>query len=99
MSDSTEALALASQYARAGYLPQAEQIYWQILQTDSTNTEALAHLGRVYMAQGRFDWAAEVFQRLLQLQPYWAEMYNELGIAFAQQGKAEEACARLSACA
>jgi tetratricopeptide (TPR) repeat protein len=91
MPDSRQALALAQQYSQSGYLPHAEQIYWQILQTDAANTDALAGLGRVYMTQGRFDWAAEAFQRLLQLRPDVPETYNELGIALAQQGKAEEA--------
>jgi Flp pilus assembly protein TadD len=91
MPDSAEALALALQYSRAGYLPQAEQIYRQILQTDSANVDALAYLGGVYMAQGRFLEAAVAFQQVIQIRPDFAEMYNELGIAFAQQGKAEEA--------
>jgi tetratricopeptide (TPR) repeat protein len=93
MPGNTEALALGLQYHQAGYLPQAEQIYCQVLQTDSANADALAYLGELYMAQGRFPEAATAFQQVLRLRPHFAEMYSNLGITSAQQGQLDEAVA------
>src|SRR5207302_10717168 len=82
LMDSAEALALGLQYHQKGQLVQAEQIYQQLLQTDSTNADALLYLGAVYMAQGRFAEAAANFQQVLSVRPDFVELYNDLGVAF-----------------
>jgi Tfp pilus assembly protein PilF len=91
MANSTDALALGLHYHRSGYLQQAEEIYRQVLEGDAANADALAYLGAICMAQGRFAEAAANLQEVVRLRPQFAEMYNDLGVAFAQQGKAEEA--------
>jgi tetratricopeptide (TPR) repeat protein len=81
------------QYQRSGQLPQAEQIYRQILQSDPANAEAWGHLGGVYLVQGRFGEAVTAFQQVIQRRPPCAEMCNDLGIALAQQERPAEAVA------
>ena len=92
-AESVATLALGLQHHQAGYLPQAEQIYQQILQRDATNVDTLAYLGDLYMAQGRSAEAATTFQQLLQLRPQFLEVYINLGVVLAQQGRMDEAVA------
>jgi Flp pilus assembly protein TadD len=91
LPETAAALALGLQYHQAGYLPEAEQIYQQILQRDATNADALAYLGELYMAQGRYAEAATAFQQMLQLRPHVVEVYINLGVVLAQLGSMDEA--------
>jgi Flp pilus assembly protein TadD len=60
---------------------------------DLSNVDALLRLASVHLVHGQFDEAIAHFQQALRLRPDLLELYNDLGIAFAQQGKPEQAVA------
>jgi tetratricopeptide (TPR) repeat protein len=86
-----QALDLAVQYHRAGNLPQAEQIYREILQVDPQHADALHLLGLIAHQVGNHELAIEYMSEALRLKPDYAEAHNNLGVAFLEQGKREEA--------
>jgi tetratricopeptide (TPR) repeat protein len=88
-----EALTLGLQYQRAGQFYEAEQVYLQVLETDSANADALSSLAGVYLALNRLAEARSAFQQMLRLRPKGAELHNDLGVVIAQQGKPIEATA------
>jgi len=86
-----EALQRAKAYHRAGQLPQAEQLYREILQTDPGNGDAHYFLGAACQALGKLDEAIAHLQRAVQLRPEHVPAHNHLGVVLAQQGKLDEA--------
>lgn len=138
MATISEALTIADQYQRAGYLREAEQIYRQIVEADPTHIEARRNLEQVMKLQlgmlpatalsssfpflegegvgmrprrpleeavvinqraisiaqqGRLHEAEAEFRRVIQLDPDYAEAYNNLGNTLFYQGKLDEAAA------
>ena len=90
----SQAVELASQYHNTGDLQQADAIYYQILQVQPTNNEALGfylNFGGSLREQGKLNEAVECYQRVLALCPKFAEMHNDLGIVFCYQGKFTDA--------
>ena len=93
MNSISETLNLAVRHHQAGNMNQAEQLYRQILNADSSHYIALHHLGVLAFQVGRSDIALAHFIEVLRLKPDYAEGYNSLGIAQREQGKLEEAIA------
>jgi protein O-GlcNAc transferase len=90
-----EVFALAWQSHQAGELSHAEKLYRQILQTDPSHVDALAYLGALCQAQGRYAEAESSFQRVVQLVPGHAKAQNCLATVQVHQGKLNEAAASL----
>jgi len=86
-------MQLASQHYRAGNLPQAEQLYRQILHSFPENVDALNSLGNTLLLSGRHDDAIACYRKLLSIKPQFAEIHANLGIALHESGKLDEAIA------
>jgi protein O-GlcNAc transferase len=88
-----EVFAQAWQRHQAGNLPQAEQLYRQILQEDPSHADAWCFLGAACQAQGRLAEAESHFRKAVQLLPGHPSAQNCLGVLLANQGKLDEAAA------
>ena len=86
-----QAFDSAVQHHRAGQLPQAEQLYRQVLRVDPQHVRALHLLGLLTHQAGRSDLAVEYISQALRLKPDFAEAHCNLGMALAKQDKLAEA--------
>ncbi len=86
-----ELLAQAKAHHRAGQLREAEQLYRQILATDSNHVETLCLLGNVCDALGNPQEAADRLRQAVRLQGDNAETQNYLGAVLAEQNLLDEA--------
>jgi predicted O-linked N-acetylglucosamine transferase (SPINDLY family) len=88
-----EALVQAVALHQAGQLPQAEQIYRQVLQADPRNADAWHLLGVVYAQVNRHDAAVEHIRRAIEINPGQAAFHANLGAAYQKLKQPEEAIA------
>ncbi len=58
---------------------------------DTDSPEALARLGDRYFEANRFEQAAEIYKKVLKLNPNDVDTYNDLGLALHYTGKSDEA--------
>ena len=86
------------QRLQVGQFQQAEQIYGQIIEQDSTNIEAYKNLGIALVKQGKLEEAIDCYQQALTLEPNDASLYYQLGLVLQKQGKLEEAIAHYQQC-
>jgi predicted TPR repeat methyltransferase len=86
-----EALHVALQLHRAGYLPEAETLYRRIVAVTPENLNALHFLGLLCHRQNRNSEAAELIGRIIALDPQNADAHNNLGNVLARLGKNAEA--------
>jgi hypothetical protein len=92
-----QALALAVQHHQTGELPQAENLYRQILAVIPTHPAALHNLGQMAYSLRRFDIALDLLQKSIAAQPNDANAFNTLGATLFAVGRVEEserACRR-----
>jgi predicted O-linked N-acetylglucosamine transferase (SPINDLY family) len=82
---------LGLHYHRVGQLPEAEEIYQQILQVAPHHPEALHLLGMIAYQMGNYHNAARLIRQALALKPDFAEAQSNLGAVFLAQGQLEEA--------
>jgi tetratricopeptide (TPR) repeat protein len=87
-------LKLAKDNHNAGNLPQAEELYRQVLRLTPASPPQ-GHvwylLGAVYHAQGKSAEAVESFRQAIELRPDFAHTHYHMGIALAEQVKHAEA--------
>jgi len=88
-----QAFELASQHHRAGRLPEAEQVYSQILAQQPQNAEAIHGLGLLAHQMGRSDAAVDLIRRAIALRPDFAEAHGNLGNALKDGGQIDQAIA------
>lgn len=88
-----QALELALQYHQLGHLPQAEQIYRQILTQQPNNPDALNLLGALAAQVGQNSIAEDLIRRSIALQPNFALSHMNLGNALRNMGRLDEAIA------
>jgi tetratricopeptide (TPR) repeat protein len=88
-----QTLGLALQFHQAGNLPQAEQLYRQVLQIDPLQADALHLLGVIALQVGRHELAIEQIRAALRASPNLAEAHGNLGVALAAIGRQQEAVA------
>jgi len=93
MATLAEVYALALQYHQAGHLPQAEQLYQQILQANPNHADTHHLLGVLDYQMGRHDQAVKSIRYALALNPSAAGYYCNLGLAYQALGKTAEAAA------
>src|ERR1700735_821861 len=85
--------ASALRHHQAGRLQEAEQIYRRILQADSRNADALHFLGVLAHQTGRHAIAVELIVKAITEKGHVPTFHNNLGNAFAAQGKWQSAVA------
>jgi tetratricopeptide (TPR) repeat protein len=84
-------LDTALQHQRAGRLPQAIQIYEQILLAHPNHPVALNRMGVVTFRSGNRDGGIKLVQQAISVAPDFAKAHNNLGKMFQQTGKLFEA--------
>ena len=88
-----QALDLGLQHHTAGNFLKAENIYQQILQTDTKHPSALHLLGVIAHQEGENERAVDLITKALAIKPDYAEAHNNLGLALQELGRLEEAVA------
>lgn len=91
MSSFSESLAIALQHHQAGRLPEAEEIYRQVLQQQLNQVDALQLLGVIVHHSGKLEEAIAYYRQALAQNPALSQVHSNLGIALKQQGLLEEA--------
>lgn len=84
-------LATAVQHHRAGRLAEAESLYRQVLQADSTQADALHMLGVLGLQTGRLPLAIETISLAIKQNGRMPAFHNNLGNAYAAAGKWQDA--------
>ena len=77
-----QSLDLAVQHHTAGRLPEAENIYQQILQSDPNQPVALHLLGVIAHQVVKHNTAVDLITKALAIKPNYIEAHNNLGLAF-----------------
>lgn len=72
-------------------LKQAEKKYLSIIKNDHNNIKVYQGLGEIYLEQGEYLGAAEVFEKVSHLDPTNDMAFTNLGTAYMQVGKFDEA--------
>jgi tetratricopeptide (TPR) repeat protein len=86
-----EALAHALRLQQAGALPQAEQLFRQILQVAPQQIEVYMHLATLYRQRGQLDEAAASLEALLRVKPDSYPAYTNLGTLYREAGQMDRA--------
>jgi protein O-GlcNAc transferase len=93
MATSAEALVVAKRHLQSGDLRQAEIIYRQILQADSSQAEAVHFLGVITFQLGNNDAGMALLKQSVAIAPGNAGFYFNLGSAYQKRGQLDEALA------
>ena len=80
-----QAIDLAHEYYNAGRLPDAENIYQQILQADPNQPDALHLLGVIAYLTGKSEFAVDLIPKSLAVKPSSAEAHCNLGVVQERQ--------------
>jgi Flp pilus assembly protein TadD len=78
-------------HLREGRPEQALELFRKAVKQDSKNPYFYKGVGQAYLRLRRFDEAEKAFAKALELNPYYADIHNDLGTALAAQGKREAA--------
>jgi len=85
--------AAALRLHQSGRLNEAQQLYRQVLQVESSHTDALHSLGVLSHQIGHHDVAVDLIGKAIAQNGQVPAFHNNLGNAFKAQGKLEEAAA------
>jgi protein O-GlcNAc transferase len=77
-----------------GQLPEAEQLYQRVLETDDRHFGAVHGLGLIRLQQGRFGDAINLFRRAIKIDRNSAEAQHHVGVALTGLGRAADAVER-----
>ena len=86
-----QAIDLGVQHHNAGRLPEAENIYQQILQADPNQPVALHLLGVIAHQTGKNDIAVDLITKALAIKPDYPDAHYNLGNALRELGKPDDA--------
>ena len=84
-------LKKAIQLHAMGDLSGAELSYLQVISKDSRNYTALANIGGIYLAQGKWPDAEKYLKNAAKINASNPDLHYKLGVVLHQQGKLEEA--------
>ncbi len=90
MNSISDVLAIALQHHQAGNLPQAEQLYQQILQQQPDHVDAIHLLGAIAYQSGNRAQAIALYRQALNINPNLALVHSNLGIVLRLQGDYEQ---------
>jgi predicted O-linked N-acetylglucosamine transferase (SPINDLY family) len=93
MTPIAELFATAFQQHQAGLLPQAAELYQQILQQQPNHAGALNLMGVIVCQSGNVQEGLTLYQRAVAAQPDLMEAHFNLAIALEMVGQPEEAIA------
>jgi predicted TPR repeat methyltransferase len=91
MGNVLETLQAAVETHRAGKLAEAEKLYKQVLAADQNQVDAWRLLGVIATQVGKFEVAAQLIGRAVQICPDLPEAWSDMGAAMMGLGKLEEA--------
>ena len=86
-----QAIDLGVQHHNAGHLPEAENIYNQILKAEPAQPVVLHLLGVIAHQVGKNDITVDLISKALAIKPDFAEAHSNLGNALKDLGKLDEA--------
>ncbi len=78
-------------YLRDGRVDLAIEAFKAATKGDAKNAYFQKGLGQAYLAKRDWGKAVEAFRRALEINPYYADVHNDLGTALLLGGKREEA--------
>jgi tetratricopeptide (TPR) repeat protein len=96
MTSIPEAFQIALRHHQAGQLPQAEQVYRQILQAHPCHFEAMHMLGVLALQAGRHEAALGLISNAIRIEGNIAGLHHSLGEAYLAGGKLDDAQACFS---
>lgn len=88
-----QAIELAVEHHNAGRLPDAENIYQQVLKAEPNHPVALNLMGVIAHQVGKNDIAVDYISRALEIQPDYSEALYNLGKGLKELGRFDEAIA------
>src|SRR5580765_683594 len=96
MASVAETVETARRYHQAGALPQAEQLYRQVLQVEPNHGETLYLLGALAYQVGDFSAAEHYIRTGLATNPSDGRLHSIMGLVQLSFNRADEAVASLS---
>nr|WP_290226605.1 tetratricopeptide repeat protein [Trichocoleus desertorum] len=93
LNDLEAAIATAMQRHQSNQLEAATAIYFQVLQQDPNQLDALHLLGVLAHQKRQFDQAIAYYERVLAIAPNFAEAHANFSATLREQGKFTEAIA------
>ena len=88
-----QAFDMAVRHHQAGHLPEAEELYRQVLSLHPDHIDALHLSGVLAHQSGRNDQAISLIRRAIALRPNFPEAHSNLGIVLAASNQLDEAIA------
>ena len=91
--DVPQALDMAVQFHRQGWLEPAEEFYRAVLKLEPEEPNALHYLGVLLHQTGNSEAAVDLVSAAIERRPDWADAHNNLGNVFKELGRLEQAAA------
>lgn len=87
----SEMMSLAIQYQKNGHLPQAEEIYHEILRQQPHHSDAIHFLGVMAAQRENYEQARLLITQAIQIDPQVPNFYNSLGNVLFHQRQLHQA--------
>src|SRR5580658_4135307 len=81
-----DSFKVANQFHEAGRLPQAEQLYRQILAKNPNHASSIHYLGLIAHQTGNTDVAVDLMRKAIAINPNMPEAFNNLGNVLRDKG-------------
>jgi predicted TPR repeat methyltransferase len=94
--DVPQALEMAVQFHRQGWLEPAEDFYRAVLKLEPEEPNALHYLGVLLHQTGNSEAAVDLVSAAIERRPDWADAHNNLGNVLKELNRLEEAVAAYS---
>jgi predicted TPR repeat methyltransferase len=91
--DVPQALEMAVQFHRQGWLEPAEEFYRAVLKLEPEEPNALHYLGVLLHQTGQSEAAVDLVGAAIERRPDWADAHNNLGNVLKELNRPEEAAA------